>query len=328
MHCRGCFAVARCNRALVLASSISTSQSASPRSPTSTSPNECSGGSTCTVRNCCAAVRAIAIFEALSAFDDAFAAEAGLSAEDLKGKGKSRDHRDAYVRQLVGGVSKNGDKDKDRAQGSGARRFEEAFVRTLKTVGDWLQAPEAEDAEDGYPLKNKGKDLHLSIPRLFASSLLLEVVCAFLGNTTVRDWVTHAETYLVILDFLRGMFNASTLDMQSQLTGRNASAMPWLDALTLKNILRAPLRRIETTCGLRSAVWGDGRVFFEDVASAEQAPAVSERKSLCDLIRNLEDYRRQLQACATLVTFKPTLDKVSNLCDKIMYLLLMQVVEI
>ncbi|KJA28324.1 hypothetical protein HYPSUDRAFT_1086661 [Hypholoma sublateritium FD-334 SS-4] len=308
MYCRGCFAVARCNRALVLVSSISRPTSTSARPPTSATPNECSGGSTCTVRNCCPAVRAIAIFEALSAFDDSFVAEAGFRSEDRKGKSQSKEYRDAYVRQIIGGKPA----EKDKAQGNGARRFEDAFVRALKAVSAWLQAPNS-DANEDYPSKGKdaeGHAVHATIPRLFETSLLLEVIHVFLGNTNVRDWVAHAETYLAILDLLRWM----------------------LDASTAISLLRAPIRRIEATSGLRRAVWGDGNVRFEDIGGAAfdpaaPAPGRERTRSLCDLIKNLEAHRRPLMALASKATFEATVDKVNSLCDGILYLLLQQVVD-
>ena len=275
------------------------------------------------MRNCCSTVRAIAIFEALSAFDDSFAAEAGFRSADRKGKSQSKEHRDAFVRQIIGGKPM----EKDKTQGSGARRFEDAFVRALKAVSAWLQAPNNDD--DAYPSKGKDADGHApheTIPRLFETSLLLEVIHVFLGNTNVRDWVAHAETYLAILDLLRWMLDASTVVVQSQ------AAAPWAYAVTLKSLLRTPMRRIEATSGLRRAVWGDGNVRFEDVGGAASdlaAPAHGreQMRSLCDLIKNLEAHRRPLMALASKATFEATVDKVNSLCDGILYLLLQQVVD-
>lgn len=228
------------------------------------------------------------------------------------------------MRQIIGG--KPGEKDK--AQGNGARRFEDAFVRALKAVSAWLQAPNSDD-DDDYAGKGKDADghtLHATIPRLFETSLLLEVIHVFLGNTNVRDWVAHAETYLAILDLLRWMLDASTAIVQSQ------AAAPRAYAVTLKSLLRAPMRRIEATSGLRRAVWGDGNVRFEDVGGAASDPAApapgrERTRSLCDLIKNLEAHRRPLMALASKATFEATVDKVNSLCDGILYLLLQQVVD-
>ncbi len=122
------------------------------------------------MRNCCSAVRAIAIFEALSAFDDSFAAEAGFRSADRRGKNQSKEYRDAFCAP----DNRGRPMEKDKTQGIGARRFEDAFVRALKAVSAWLQAPNSDD--DDYPSKGKDADGHApheTIPRLFETSLLL-----------------------------------------------------------------------------------------------------------------------------------------------------------
>ncbi|KAF8971863.1 hypothetical protein BDZ97DRAFT_1650531, partial [Flammula alnicola] len=233
-HCRGCFAVAQC-------------------------PRQCSGGPTCTVRNCCPEVRAIAIFEALSSFDNAYAAEAGF----------------ATTVRLISKTDKS------------MRRFEDAFVRTLRVLCSWLQMAsesESEDSSEGTGASRGRGGLHPSVTRLFSISFLPEVMHAFLRNNNVRDWVAHSETYLAILDTLRRMLDAG-----------------------LAPLLSAPLPRIDASCGLRGVVAGAA------------AP-------LGDLVRQLEGHRRPLMALAGKVQFAATVEKVNNLCDGISYLLLQQVV--
>jgi hypothetical protein len=356
MHCRGCFAPARCNRALVLASSSARSPPTSAASTASSA--QCDGGSTCTVRTCCAAVRAIAIFEALSWFDEVYAIEADFgktasssssSSSSDKGKGRdTKEHRDAYVRMLISKTDVMSASKAEKAQGQterggSTRRFEDAFVRTLRLVCAWLRVPDQDDGDDNNNNAEDRAAMHASVPRLFMSSMLLEVVHVFLGNTNVRDWVAHAETYLAILDLLRRMLDVSSAstappDAASPvsagvLTPAASSApapAPWADTLTLAAVLRAPMRRIESGGGLRRAVWGDASVRYEDLSaggSASAATATAEgRHSLCDLVQHLEAHRRPLMALAAKITFAATVEKVNNLCDGISYLLLQQVV--
>ncbi|KAF8167212.1 hypothetical protein B0H34DRAFT_791971 [Crassisporium funariophilum] len=240
-HCRGCSAVSKC-------------------------PRQCSGGHGCAVRNCCPDVRAIAIFEALSSFDQTFATEAGFAG--VNGK----QQRQAYIKLLISKADKS------------MRKFEDAFVRILRLLCSWLQASSDDE---------KGRALHPAVARLFTASFLPEVLQGFMSNNNVRDWIAHSETYIVVLETLRRMFDCG-----------------------LSSVLTDPLHHVDQSCGLQRWVWDQGSITWEP---AQSLP-------LCDLVKQLEAHRRPLRALGEKVQFSATLEKVNSLCDGISYLLLQQVV--
>ncbi|KDR85912.1 hypothetical protein GALMADRAFT_235069 [Galerina marginata CBS 339.88] len=250
-HCRGCFTVVRC-------------------------PRQCAGGPSCTVRNCCPDIRAIAIFEALSSFDHIYATEAGFA-----GKG-GKQQRQAYIKLLISKADKS------------MRTFEDAFVRTLRILCSWMQVSSPDDASE-----EERRGLHPSVSILFSNSYLPEVMHGFLSNNNVRDWVAHSETYSVVLDTLRRMFDCG-----------------------LSPVLMEPLRHIDQSCGLQGLVWDEGSITWE--MDKNNVPVRS--APLSELVRQLEAHRGPLRALAGKVQFSSTVEKVNNLCDGISYLLLQQVV--
>jgi hypothetical protein len=262
-YCRGCFAVARCPS------------------------KDCSGGSTCTVRNCCPEVRAVAIFEALSSFDSIFASEAGFTASAHTG---SKQHRQAYIKLLISKADKK------------MRKFEDALVRTLMILSVWLQAPtrtaasRSDEEEEGCA----GVELHPSIARLFSASYLPEVVHAFLSNNNVRDWVAHSETYLAMLDTLRRVSDSRGLSV----------------------VLSEPILHVDRSPGLQRLVWDQGAISYE----LDEQGRMLESAPLRELVKQLEAHRRPLRQLAEKIQFDPTVEKVNNLCDGMSYLLLQQVV--
>ncbi|KDR70488.1 hypothetical protein GALMADRAFT_282224 [Galerina marginata CBS 339.88] len=234
-------------------------------------PRQCVGGPSCTVRNCCLDIRTIAIFEALSSFDHIYATEAGFA-----GKG-GKQQRQAYIKLLISKANKS------------TRTFEDAFVGTLRILCSWMQV--------SYP--DDGEERRDSVSILFSNSYLPEVMHCFLSNNSVRDWIAHSETYIVVLETLRRMFDCE-----------------------LSAVLMEPLRHIDQSCGLQGLVWDKGSITWE--MDKSNVPVRS--APLNELVRQLEAHRRPLMALVSKVQFTPTVEKVNDLCDGISYLLLQQVV--
>jgi hypothetical protein len=178
------------------------------------------------------------------------------------------------------------------------RKFEDAFVRTLKVICSWLQysSEEGFDADDetspafGNPLY-----LNAYIPPLLLASYLPEVIYTFLSNNNVRDWIAHSDAYSMILETLRWISNFPTLS----------------------NVLNRPLPLVQRNGSLKQWATGQGAIHFLGYPEVEP---------IGGLIKRLETHRSGLRAFAAKVQFEATLDKVNMLCDGISYLLLQQVV--
>lgn len=244
-----------------------------------------------------------------------------------------RQHREAYVKLLISKADKS------------MRKFEDAFVRTMKAVGSWLQPSsvsfeedsdddDEEEEEDGDESESEDEDDHdnsgddesvedesserleresqqKQVVSLFRSSYLLEVFHAFLSNNKPRDWIAHSETYLTILEMMRRLMDSN---LAAVLT-----ATPTFTSLAGGSV-SAPASAVYTpftTPGGSSAT------------SATSSPSSSQQQppmSLHELIKQLEKLRSPLMNLASRMQFSATVDKVNNLCDAISYLLLQQMV--
>ena len=196
------------------------------------------------------------------------------------------------------------------------RKFEDAFVRTLKVICSWLQYSPEEGFDDAAgdqssPAYNNPSYLNDFIPHLLLASYLPEVIHTFLSNNNVRDWIAHSDTYNMILETLRWISNFPSLS----------------------NVLNLPLPPIQRNCSLKQWATGQGTMNFLGYPttatashSSSRRPVVMEIEPIGDLIKKLEMHRSGLRALAAKVQFEATLDKVNILCDGISYLLLQQVV--
>jgi hypothetical protein len=238
-------------------------------------------------------VRSIAIWEALGAFDAVFAAEAGFQvSESAQHQGVGRQHREAYVKLLISKTDKS------------MRRFEDAFLRTLRVVGSWLQAPSSSSGDD-----DDGESHETLLAHFLLSSFLLEVVHLFLSNNAVRDWIAHSETYLGILDLMKKMLDYG-----------------------LGSVLREPVYAAAPSSSSGPTTPGAG--VYNPFASASAAPSVYSSTlsgagagvSLSDLVKQLETHRTSLRDVTSKIQFPITVDKVNKLCESISYLLLQQMV--
>lgn len=231
-------------------------------------------------------MRVIAIWEALRAFDAVFAAEAGFQASSSRDQHQAvgRQHREAYVKLLISKTDKS------------MRKFEDAFLRTLRVVCSWLQAPSSSSSND------EAHSTHLS--QVLHSSFLIEVVHIFLSNNVVRDWIAHSETYLGILDLMKKMLDYG-----------------------LGGVLKEPV------CAPASVSAGGG-VYNAFASVSSTAPAsvyltmlpAGAGVSLSDLVKQLETHRTSLRDVTSKIQFPITVDKVNKLCESISYLLLQQMV--
>lgn len=300
VHCRGCLQPIKCrdvdNHSDIQLSSSPPSSSASNRHPKARGKNTtsaCAGGPGCAIWNCCKTVRAIAIWETLGAFDAVFAAEAGFQvSESAQHQGVGRQHREAYVKLLISKTDKS------------MRRFEDAFLRTLRVVGSWLQAPSSSSSGDDDGDDQESHETLLA--HFLLSSFLLEVVHLFLSNNVVRDWIAHSETYLGILDLMKKMLDYG-----------------------LGSVLREPLYATAP-----STMTTPGAGVYNPFASTSAAPSVYSSTlpgagagvSLSDLVKQLETHRTSLRDVTSKIQFPITVDKVNKLCESISYLLLQQMV--
>ncbi|KAF9528112.1 hypothetical protein CPB83DRAFT_767307 [Crepidotus variabilis] len=212
------------------------------------------------------------------------------------------------------------------------RKFEDAFVRTLRVVCSWLQPSytsldddeddddddddeeeddEDEAAEDVDQHKREERDAHENqLLSLFRSSYLLEVLHAFLSNNKPRDWIAHSETYIAILEMMRRMLDSglgAVLNETPTFSPSGSSAS-------------APASAVYTPFATPSGSTSSSA--SSSPSSSQQQPPVS----LYDLIKQLEKHRSPLMNLASRMQFSATVDKVNNLCDAISYLLLQQMV--
>jgi hypothetical protein len=244
----------------------------------------------------------LVIFETLNVFDHIFATEAGFAPTTPTADGvddplgsfhTGRQQREAYIKLLISKADKS------------MRKFEDAFVRTLKVICSWLQYSPEDGFDDGgdetSPAFNNPSYLNNDIPHLLLASYLPEVIHTFLGNNNVRDWIAHSDTYNMILETLRWMSNFPSLS----------------------SVLNLPLPPVQRNCSLKQWASGQGTMNFLGYPAVSHHPKV---EPIGDLIKKLEMHRSGLRGFAAKVQFEATLDKVNALCDGISYLLLQQVV--
>ena len=281
-HCRGCTSISPCSRPC-----------SAGQSPTS-----------CAVRNCCYNVRALVIFESLNIFDHIFATEAGFAPPtttttadgvdpDPHGSFQTgRQQREAYIKLLISKADKS------------MRKFEDAFLRTLKVICSWLQYSPPPEEKGFFDAGGDPSYLNDDIPHLLLASYLPEVIHTFLSNNNVRDWIAHSDTYNMILETLRWMSNFPSLS----------------------SVLNLPLPPVQRNCTLKQWATGQGTMNFLGYPPTT-ATTTRVVEPIGDLIKKLEMHRSGLRAFAAKVQFEATLDKVNALCDGISYLLLQQVVD-
>lgn len=260
-------------------------------------------------------MKVIAVWEALRAFDTLFGAEAGFQVSNQQGQQTQgdlvgRQYREAYIRTVI---SSKADKS--------MRKFEDGFVRVLKVVASWLQFPSefGQGGERRSTIVDPDEKSHvlLHLARLFLSSHLLQVVHTFLSNRIVKDWMTHAETYLDVLDVVGKMMDCGLGFLLKEVSGVQSPA-PSPSASGFYN----PFAVLPTSAA--SSLSPSPSQSPTPVAPLTLSSSPS--PTLYDLVTQLETYRGELKKFLTKVSFGVTVDKASKLHDAITYLVLQLVV--
>ena len=193
-HCRGCFTPISC-------------------------PISCKGVSKnpkCTILNCCAEGRAVAIFETLGGFDRQYIGEKATSeSRALASMAKMRSSNHLSVgpggtgygmESNLGGagyVGKSRKKSNITIKSSSnkqlATHWEEIVTRALHTLTQLLPSPYTESVQTFDLLP------HASIGPLLSLSKLPELLDSLLCNDSVTDWIARDKTYHATISLLRRM---------------------------------------------------------------------------------------------------------------------------
>ncbi|RDB28691.1 hypothetical protein Hypma_016004 [Hypsizygus marmoreus] len=243
-HCRGCFTPLTCTMS-------------------------CKGHSKtkiCAAINCCAAGRAIAIFETLGGFDRQIIGEQATSesrAQAAIGKAKSNHATvgpggtgygtgSGYYGGRGRGLSSSAPQRNTRAEGL-AKHWEEIVVRALTTLTDLLPSPYSDDVKE-YDLVP-----HSCIGLLISLSKLPDLLASLLRNDSVMDWIARSKTYHAMLTLLRRMADCE---------------------LTVKVLLERRWEMTKTP-GLQIWMWNEGEVEFQkEQDSPDQPPLYDYFKKL------------------------------------------------
>ncbi|THH19009.1 hypothetical protein EW146_g2092 [Bondarzewia mesenterica] len=219
-------------------------------------PLSCKGkgvkGVECSVKSCCAEVRAIALFEALGGFDrlyineregsDARAKDATARAPKATsasvgrggtgyGTGGSYGISEGYAR---GGPTPAITAHNTQAQKL-AEHWDEVIVRALTTIRDFLPDPYSDSVQvyDMIP--------HAAIQHLLSLSQLPELLGSLLRNDSVTDWISRSEVYYAMLSLLRRMADCE---------------------LTIEVLIDRQWEKSKT-CGIEEWMWKDGEIAWE-----------------------------------------------------------------
>ncbi|KZT27605.1 hypothetical protein NEOLEDRAFT_1176617 [Neolentinus lepideus HHB14362 ss-1] len=219
-------------------------------------PPRCKGkdkNQTCPVSTCCAEVRAISLFETLSAFDQLYLNERYNSDKRAKAAAASRQSRVASIGPGGTGYSMGRDSYAEPLRGLGKgssssiatslsksasmeKHWEELCTRFLLTVTELLPSPYS-DSEAIYDLIP-----HQSIRSLLFLSRLPDLLADLLRNDSVSDWTDRVEVYSAMLGLLRRLADCE---------------------LTVGVLFHHRWERKKTSCGLSGWMWQDGEIEWE-----------------------------------------------------------------
>ncbi|KAJ7201312.1 hypothetical protein GGX14DRAFT_524435 [Mycena pura] len=187
-HCRGCFSPLGC-------------------------PISCKGTNTkCTIGNCCAGVRALAIFECLGGFDRLFLGERATAESRARELSKQNQSKGTSVGPGGTGYGTDGRGSYSHTRGRSrgrtvqsskltkvAAKWDELVAKALKTLTQLLPSPYA-DAALEYDLLP-----HASVGYLLSLSQIPELLGSFLRNDSVTDWTARSDVYYAMIALLRRM---------------------------------------------------------------------------------------------------------------------------
>jgi len=236
--------------------------------------------------------------------------------------------REAFIKDLI-----------SKPVGLQARRLEMVFVRCMNLLVDVFTCTPP----------SSSKFFSMTFVEHFEHSLMPEVVRFYLENTSVKDWITHSDSYTAILDLLRYMFEAGfgegVLDVGLRRVDESQGLRKWL--LVGEETMRW-VRRVKDEKDVRGGEMSRGMLKGgaeglvdafsstrknETVSSAVAAEVNNQDYAvmmgpLKSLIMGLEMHRTSLLELLDKVTFMPTVEKLNVLCDGISQLVLGQVLGI
>lgn len=220
-HCRGCFKPISCR--------------ATCKGP--------SKNNDCSIMQCCAEMRAIAVFEVLGSFDRQFLGErAKAHSRALAALARNNS---AHKRNTVGpggtgyGTGTGGSKSKTPKSSATkskdnvvASRWDKIVVHAFATLTELLPAPYSDDPQvyDILP--------HASIGYLLSLSQLPVILADLLRNDSVTDWISRKEIYNAMLSLLRRMAD-------NELTIQCLIGQRW---------------EMDKSCDLECWMWEDGEI--------------------------------------------------------------------
>ncbi|KAJ8507705.1 hypothetical protein ONZ45_g9957 [Pleurotus djamor] len=137
--------------------------------------------------SCCPEGRAIAIFETLVSFDDAYRAHAQIV--DSGCRAVRQEFNDLVAARLTA---------------PSTTEWEKTIIGAMKTLEAFLKPPTEEDDTHQH---------HPSVKHLFLMSCVPEVLESLLGNRNVSDWVAHSDLYCAVLATLKCMSNSGLTDL-------------------------------------------------------------------------------------------------------------------
>ncbi|TFK56533.1 hypothetical protein OE88DRAFT_1741727 [Heliocybe sulcata] len=219
-------------------------------------PPKCKGkdknSRTCSVWTCCAEVRAIALFETLSAFDQLYLNERRGSDERAKAAAAGRQSTTTSVGPGGTGYSMGNHESRGPSSGRGkksstiaissrklasmGKQWEELCTRFLLTVTQLLPSP-YNGSEAIYDLIP-----HESIRALLLLSHLPDLLADLLRNDSISDWTNRVEVYNAMLGLLRRLADCE---------------------LTVDILIHHRWERKKTSCSLGEWMWQDGEIEWE-----------------------------------------------------------------
>ncbi|KDR85653.1 hypothetical protein GALMADRAFT_218749 [Galerina marginata CBS 339.88] len=240
-HCRGCFKTVTC-------ASSCKGPSKNPK---------------CTALNCCAEVRAIAVFETLGGFDRLFITERAASdtralaiSTKMKSKVSTVGPGGTGYGNGHGGSSHQSQNQRGKAKAEGSKskqkkvgdHWDTVLLRTLNLLTELLPAPYTDDVQ-AYDILP-----HASLGYLISLSQIPTNLANLLRNDSVTDWTSRKDTYNAMLSFLRRMADC-------ELTIQILIGQHWEQA---------------ATCGLEQWMWDEGDITWStnSCGEVEASPAL------------------------------------------------------
>lgn len=168
--------------------------------------------------------------------------------------------------------------------------WEKSVVSVLHTVKNFLSPDDDPDLTF---------ETHPSVGYLFTLSCLPKFMDGLLRSHDVAYWIMHSEAYILILGILRLLVECG-----------------------LGKVFNEPQANIIHTPGLRRWMRGEGRLTWQ-----QESGRVLFRPALFSLVKPLEAHRVGLLTMASAVEFPPLVEKLYELVDGVMHLLLQQMLQ-